>query len=161
MGDIITTFSKIGDFYLEDEKRVKNKAYEYEIIKVYLFDIESKAIEPSLNISKEDLIYTDYGKSPRQGFLFPITHLDTKDVDKMIRGIITANKNLLSYFSQNEIFTNSILKILYGINDISFMKLLNLKFTPTRQQLSLSDYNYQWQEFQQAQTNFFENCKSK
>ncbi len=45
MGDIITTFSKIGSHYLEDEKRVKNKAYEYDIVKVYLFDIETKTIE--------------------------------------------------------------------------------------------------------------------
>ena len=39
MSDIIKIFAKIGTHYLEDEKRVKNKAYEYDIIKVYLFDI--------------------------------------------------------------------------------------------------------------------------
>jgi len=34
MGDIIKTLSTIGTHYLEDEKRVKNKAYEYTRIKV-------------------------------------------------------------------------------------------------------------------------------
>jgi len=58
MGDIIKNLSTIGTNYLDDEKRVKNKAYEYTKIKVYLFDIETKKIEPNLNIKNEDLIIT-------------------------------------------------------------------------------------------------------
>lgn len=129
MSDIIKVFAEIGSHYLEDEKRVKNKAYEYETIKVYLFDIQDKSIEPHLNIDKSDLIYTDFGKSPRQGFLYPILHLDTKNIDKMIRNIKLANTNLLSYFSEQEIESNEILVLLSATNNEDFFTNYKEKIT--------------------------------
>jgi len=124
MGDIIKTLSTIGSHYLEDEKRVKNKAYEYTKIKVYLFDIESKQIEPHLNIKKEDLIITRFGVGANSGNLFPNMFFEPKNVkkefDKFVRGILKANKNLLSYFSEEEINKNKILKILSSVDENFF-----------------------------------------
>ena len=124
MGDIIKTLSTIGTHYLEDEKRVKNKAYEYTKIKVYLFDIETKTIEPHLNIKNEDLIITRFGVGANSGNLFPNMFFEPKNVkkefDKFVRGILKANKNLLSYFSEEEIGENEILKILNSIDEEFF-----------------------------------------
>lgn len=78
MGDIIKTLSKIGTHYLEDEKRVKNKAFEYTKIKVYLFDIETKTIEPHLNIKNEDLIISRFGVGQTVVIFFQICFLSLK-----------------------------------------------------------------------------------
>ncbi len=124
MGDIITAFAKIGEAYEDDEKRVKNKAYEYDEIKVYLFDIVSKNITPSININKDDLIITRFGVGANSGNLFPNVPIEPKEVNKdfakFIRGVIKANKNLLSYFSDEEIENNKILKILNSIDESFF-----------------------------------------
>ncbi len=124
MGDIIKTLSTIGTHYLEDEKRVKNKAYEYTKIKVYLFDIETKQIEPFTTIKNEDLIITRFGVGANSGNLFPNMPFQTKDVkkefDKFVRGILKANKNLLSYFGEEEIQKNKILKALSAMNTSFF-----------------------------------------
>lgn len=124
MGDIITTLSKIGTHYLEDEKRVKNKAYEYTKIKVYLFDIETKTIEPSLNIKNEDLIITRFGVGANSGNLFPNMFFEPKNVrkefEKFIRGVLKANKNLLSCFKDKEIEKDVILKTLVSIDEAFF-----------------------------------------
>jgi len=125
MGDIIKILSTIGKYYLEDEKRVKNKAYEYTKIKVYLFDIETKQIEPFRTIKNEDLIITRFGVGANSGNLFPNMFFEPKNVkkefDKFVRGVLKANKNLLSYFNKEEIEENKILKILTTIDD-SFFK---------------------------------------
>ena len=124
MADIIKTFAKIGTHYLEDEKRVKNKAYEYDVVKVYLFDIETKTIEPHLNIRKEDLIITRFGVGANSGNLFPNIFFKTKDVntnfDKFIKATLKANNNLLSYFKEEEIEKNEILKLLISIDRAFF-----------------------------------------
>ncbi|MBD3807317.1 MAG: CRISPR-associated protein [Epsilonproteobacteria bacterium] len=124
MGDIITTFAKIGNHYLEDEKRVKNKAYEYGTIKVCLFDIETKTLEPSFNIPKEDLIITRFGVGANSGNLFPNVPLTLKEVnknyDKFIRGVLKAIKNLLSNFSEAEIEKSDILKQLVAMDEPFF-----------------------------------------
>ncbi len=124
MGDIITSFLKIGSHYLKDEKRVKNKAYEYDTIKVYLFDIETKIIEPHLNIAKEDLIIIRFGVGANSGNLFPNIFFEPKDAsndyEKFIRGILKANKNLSSYFEEEEIAKNELLKILFSVDESFF-----------------------------------------
>lgn len=124
MGDIITTLSKIGTHYLEDEKRVKNKAYEYTKIKVYLFDTVTKKIEVSLNIKSEDLIITRFGVGANSGNLFPNMFFEPKNVkkefDKFVRGVLKGNKNLLSYFTDEEIENNDKLKILNAIDESCF-----------------------------------------
>lgn len=124
MGDIIKTLSTIGTHYLEDEKRVKNKAYEYTKIKVYLFDIETKKIEVSLNIKNENLIITRFGVGANSGNLFPNLFFDPKNVqkeyNKFIRGVLKANKNLLSCFKDEEIEKDMILKTLVSIDESFF-----------------------------------------
>jgi CRISPR-associated protein Csh1 len=124
MGDIIKTLSTIGTHYLEDEKRVKNKAYEYTKIKVYLFDIETKKIEVSLNIKNENLIITRFGVGANSGNLFPNLFFDPKNVqkeyNKFIRGVLKANKNLLSCFKDEEIEKDVILKNLLSIDESFF-----------------------------------------
>ena len=124
MGDIIKTLSTIGTHYLEDEKRVKNKAFEYTKIKVYLFDIETKEIEPYTTIKNEDLIITRFGVGANSGNLFPNMFFEPKNVkkeyDKFVRGILKANKNLLSCFKEEEIEQDVILRILSSINEDFF-----------------------------------------
>ena len=148
MGDIITTFAKIGTHYLRDEKRVKNKAYEYDIVKVFLFDIETKNIEPSLNISKEDLIIARFGVGANSGNLFPNMFFEPKNVkddyEKFIKGILKANKNLLSFFTDSEIAQDEKLSFLYNMNSATFKKesFLKLKYSTLKNNLTLSDYNY-------------------
>ena len=162
MGDIITTFSKIGSHYLEDEKRVKNKAYEYDIVKVYLFDIETKRIEPSLNIKKEDLIITRFGVGANSGNLFPNIFFKNKDVntnfDKFSKAILKANKNLLSYFSQEKIFIDKKLQLLYGIENRIFGKLLSFKYSTDEFKLTLEDYDYHFDNFCKESKGFFESA---
>jgi len=124
MADIVKTFVKIGENYLEDEKRVKNKAYEYDIIKVYLFDIETKIIEPFVTIAKEDLIITRFGVGANSGNLFPNIFFEPKNVnnnyDKFVKAILKANKNLLSFFKEEEIREHQILKILSVMDETFF-----------------------------------------
>ncbi len=125
MGDIITTFSKIGLHYLEDEKRVKNKSYEYDMIRVYLYDIEDKSIDVSLNIPKNELIISRFGVGANSGNLFPNIFFDPKEVkknyDKFVKAILKSNKNLLSYFTKEEIEKNNILKIISTIDNSFFI----------------------------------------
>ncbi len=120
MGDIIKIFSKIGESYLDDEKRIKNDAFKYDKIKVYLFDIENKNIDVSFNIPYDDLIITRFGVGSNSGALFPNIFFNPKNVkkdfDKFVRAILKANKNLLSYFTQDEIQKDNILKILKSID---------------------------------------------
>lgn len=123
MGDIITTLARIGTHYLEDEKRVKNKAYEYTRIKVYLFDITTKMIDVSQNIKNEDLIIARFGVGANSGNLFPNMFFEPKNIkkeyDKFVRGMLKANKNLLSYFDEEEIEKDEVLRAL-ALVDVSY-----------------------------------------
>ncbi|ADV46306.1 TM1802 family CRISPR-associated protein [Nitratifractor salsuginis] len=127
MGDIITAFANIGTIYLEDERRVRNKAYEYQTIKTYLLDIESKTIEPSVNIARDDLIITRFGVGANSGNLFPNVPFEPKnlqkDFPKFVRGILKANKNFLSFFDEDQIKKNEILQKVAKIDDAFFDEL--------------------------------------
>lgn len=127
MGDIVRAFAKIGNVFLKDEKRIKNKAYEYDSIKVFLCDIEEKTIEPNFNIPKNEMIITRFGVGANSGNLFPNQPYKSKDMvkdyAKFIKGVLKSNKNLLSYFTDEEIEKNEILKILNFID-----KKLNMSF---------------------------------
>ncbi|MSN95799.1 CRISPR-associated protein [Campylobacter sp. FMV-PI01] len=104
MSDIIKTFYNIGSIYKSDELAIKNDAYKYDNIKTYLFDIETKEITPSFNILKDDLIITRFGVGSNSGNLFPNQFFDKKthlNLDKFIKGVLTACKNLLSKFSDD------------------------------------------------------------
>jgi CRISPR-associated protein Csh1 len=163
MGDIIKTFSKIGSHYLEDEKRVKNKAFEYDIVKVYLFDIQTKRIEPSLNIQKEDLIITRFGVGANSGNLFPNIFFKNRDVntnfDKFTKAILKANKNLLSFFTQEEIFKNKKLQFIYGIENHNFRNLMKFRYFIGERKFTLSDYAYHFDTFCKESNSFFDNVK--
>ncbi|MDO5045988.1 TM1802 family CRISPR-associated protein [Campylobacter sp.] len=124
MGDIIKIFSDVGSAYQSDEKRIKNKAYEYDTICVYLCDIETKTIDIDLNIPKDDLIICRFGVGANSGNLFPNVPLIIKDINKdenkFIKGILKSVENLLSFFKEDETKNNEILKILSQNVDKNF-----------------------------------------
>ena len=81
-------------------------------------------IEPNLNIKKEDLIITRFGVGANSGNLFPNIFFKAKDIntnfDKFIKAILKANSNLLSYFKEEEIEKDEILKRLFSIDRAFF-----------------------------------------
>lgn len=124
MGDITKVFSEIGSIYVNDEAKIKNKAFEYKSITTYLFDIESKNIEPNLNLSKDDLIICRFGVGANSGNLFPNNIFKPNDIKKdskkFIKSILTAIKNLLSKFNNEEIKKDERLLILQNIDENYF-----------------------------------------
>ncbi|MBE3606913.1 CRISPR-associated protein [Campylobacter sp. RM13119] len=132
MGDIIKIFSDIGSVYEEDEKRIKNRAYEYDEIKCYLCDIDTKNITPSTNIPKDELIITRFGIGANSGNLFPNYQFISKDVSKdeakFIKGVLKSVKNLMSYFADSDIENNEILKRLSELSEGFFDDIItNIK----------------------------------
>ncbi|ASM40103.1 CRISPR-associated protein [Campylobacter sp. RM12327] len=152
MSDIIKTFYDIGSVYKSDEAIIKNNAYKYGKIKTYLFDIETKEIIPSLNVLKDELIITRFGVGSNSGNLFPNQFFDKNtnlNLDKFIKGILTACKNLLSKFSDDfgdvSCDQHKILTILKNIDEDFFKdkideisKLQEEKGTKTATYLALS-----------------------
>ena len=124
MGDIVKIFADIGEIYQKDEKRLKNEAYKYDTIKVYLCDIETKRIEPNLNISKDDLIICRASIGTNSGSLFP-NYPYSSDTKKIIQEILRGNKNLLKFFQSNEIKEKHILSILSSIDEEFFSELID------------------------------------
>ena len=124
MGDIVKIFADIGEIYQKDEKRLKNEAYKYDAIKAYLCDIETKRIEPNLNISKDDLIICRASTGTNSGSLFP-NYPYSSDPKKVIREILKGTKNLLKFFQPNEIKEKHILSILSSIDEEFFSELID------------------------------------
>lgn len=129
MGDIVKIFADIGEIYQKDEKRLKNEAYKYDTIKVYLCDIETKQIEPNLNISKDDLIICRFGVGANSGNLFPNSQFLSKEVNKdeakFIKGVSRSVSNLLSFFEPSNIENDAILSILSSINEEYFADIID------------------------------------
>ena len=129
MGDIVKIFADIGEVYQKDEKRLKNEAYKYDTIKAYLCDIETKRIEPNLNISKDDLIICRFGVGANSGNLFPNSQFLSKEVNKdeakFIKGILRSVSNLLSFFEPSDIEKDAILSILSSINEEYFADIID------------------------------------
>lgn len=129
MGDIVKIFADIGEIYEKDEKRLKNEAYKYDAIKVYLCDIETKRIEPNLNISKDDLIICRFGVGANSGNLFPNSQFLSKEVNKdeakFIKGVLRSVSNLLSFFEPSDIEKDSILSMLPSINEGYFADIID------------------------------------
>nr|WP_314392207.1 TM1802 family CRISPR-associated protein [uncultured Campylobacter sp.] len=129
MGDIVKIFADIGEVYQKDEKRLKNEAYKYDTIKAYLCDIETKRIEPNLNISKDDLIICRFGVGANSGNLFPNSQFLSKEVNKdeakFIKGILRSVSNLLSFFEPSDIEKDAILPILSSINEEYFADIID------------------------------------
>ena len=129
MGDIVKIFADIGEIYQKDEKRLKNEAYKYDTIKVYLCDIETKRIEPNLNISKDDLIICRFGVGANSGNLFPNSQFLSKEVNKdeakFIKGVLRSVSNLLSCFEPSDIEKDAILSMLPSINEGYFADIID------------------------------------
>ena len=129
MGDIVKIFADIGEIYQKDEKRLKNEAYKYNAIKAYLCDIETKQIEPNLNISKDDLIICRFGVGANSGNLFPNSQFLSKEVNKdeakFIKGVLRSVSNLLSFFEPSDIEKDAILSILPSINEGYFADIID------------------------------------
>lgn len=129
MGDIVKIFADIGEIYQKDEKRLKNEAYKYDAIKVYLCDIETKQIEPNLNINKDDLIICRFGIGANSGNLFPNSQFLSKEVNKdeakFIKGVLRSVSNLLSFFEPSNIEKDAILPILSSINEEYFADIID------------------------------------
>lgn len=129
MGDIVKIFADIGEIYQKDEKRLKNEAYKYDAIKAYLCDIETKRIEPNLNISKDDLIICRFGIGANSGNLFPNSQFLSKEVNKgeakFIKGVSRSVSNLLSFFEPSNIEKDAILSILSNINEEYFANIID------------------------------------
>ena len=122
-------FADIGEIYQKDEKCLKNEAYKYDKIKVYLCDIVTKQIEPNLNISKDDLIICRFGVGANSGNLFPNSQFISKEINKdeakFIRGILKSISNLLSLFEPSIIEKDAILSILSSINEEHFTGIID------------------------------------
>lgn len=129
MGDIVKIFADIGEIYQKDEKRLKNEAYKYDTIKVYLCDIETKRIEPNLNISKDDLIICRFGVGANSGNLFPNSQFLSKEVNKdeakFIKSLLRSVSNLLSFFEPSNVEKDAILSILSSINEGYFADIID------------------------------------
>ena len=129
MGDIVKIFADIGEIYQKDEKRLKNEAYKYDAIKVYLCDIETKRIEPNLNISKDDLIICRFGVGANSGNLFPNSQFLSKEVNKdeakFIKSLLRSVSNLLSFFDSSNVEKDAILSILSNINEECFADIID------------------------------------
>ena len=129
MGDIVKIFADIGEIYQKDEKRLKNEAYKYDAIKVYLCNTETKRIEPNLNISKDDLIICRFGVGANSGNLFPNSQFLSKEVNKdeakFIKGVLRSISNLLSFFAPSNIENDAILSILSNINEEYFADIID------------------------------------
>lgn len=129
MGDIVKIFADIGEIYQKDEKRLKNEAYKYDVIKVYLCDTETKRIEPNLNISKDDLIICRFGVGANSGNLFPNSQFLNKEVNKdeakFIKGVLRSVSNLLSFFEPSDIEKDAILSMLPSINEEYFIDIID------------------------------------
>ena len=129
MGDIVKIFADIGEIYQKDEKRLKNEAYKYDAIKAYLCDIETKRIEPNLNISKDDLIICRFGIGANSGNLFPNSQFLSKEVNKdeakFIKSLLRSVSNLLSFFEPSDIEKDAILPMLPSINEGYFADIID------------------------------------
>jgi len=129
LGDIVKIFADIGEIYQKDEKRLKNEAYKYDTIKVYLCDIETKQIEPNLNINKDDLIICRFGVGANSGNLFPNSQFLSKEVNKdeakFIKGVLRSVSNLLSFFDSSNVEKDAILSILSSINEGYFADIID------------------------------------
>ena len=129
MGDIVKIFADIGEIYQKDEKRLKNEAYKYDAIKVYLCNTETKRIEPNLNISKDDLIICRFGIGANSGNLFPNSQFLSKEVNKdeakFIKSLLRSVSNLLSFFDSSNVEKDAILSILSSINEGYFADIID------------------------------------
>ena len=124
MANLIGVLADIGEVYLEGEKEICNESFKYSSsLKVYLFDIETKELVPSLNIKPEDFIICRNTKKKADlssPYLYPIEKIKTNCLKRDNKDDFTFKKTIstfLSYFNDDEIKNNNILSLLKNIDD--------------------------------------------
>lgn len=124
MANLIGALADIGEIYLDKEKEICNEAFKYSnSLKVYLFDIETKQLEPKTNIKPEDFIVCRNTKKKADltsPYLYPVEEIKSNCLRKDKNGVFFLKKTIntfLSYFSDDEINNNNILSILRDLDD--------------------------------------------
>ena len=124
MANLIGALADIGEVYLEEEKEICNEAFKNSSsLKVYLFDIETKELVPSLNIKPEDFIVCRNTKKKADlssPYLYPIEKIETNCLKRKKNGDFTLKKTIstfLSFFNDDEIKNNSILSLVKNLDD--------------------------------------------
>ena len=120
MANLVKAFADIGEVFLQDEKRLRNIVYQYNDVKAFFCDIETKKIEPWKNIDKETFIVCRGGSTGSAPFLYPVTVTYCSDSASVVKDIMKGLKKMLSFFKKNEIVTNPILTKLSTINESFF-----------------------------------------
>ena len=118
MANLLKALADIGEIYMEDKKELRNEASKYDSLKVYLYNIETRTIEPNFNISSDKFIICRKGNGGNSPFLYPIAFL-SGDKKKITESILKGNQTLLA-FKKDEIDNNPILSILSKLNNSFF-----------------------------------------
>ena len=124
MANLIGVLADIGEVYLEGEKEICNEAFkDSSSLKVYLFDIETKELVPSLNIRPEDFIVCRNTKKKADlssPYLYPIEKIETNYLKRDKRDDFAFKRTIstfLSYFNDDEIKNNNILSLMKNLDD--------------------------------------------
>lgn len=125
MANLVKAFADIGEVFLQDEKRLRNTIYQYNDVKAFFCDIETKKIEPWKNIDKETFIVCRGGSTGSAPFLYPVTYYSdsagvVKDSVSVVKDIMKGLKRCLAFFKKDEIITNPILTKLSTIDESFF-----------------------------------------
>lgn len=118
MANLVKAFADIGEVFLQDEKRLRNIVYQYNDVKAFFCDIETKKIEPWKNIDKETFIVCRGGSTGSAPFLYPVTYCS--DSASVVKDIMKGLKKMLSFFKEDEIVANPILTRLSTIDESFF-----------------------------------------
>lgn len=118
MANLIKVLADIGEACLENEKQLKNTIYKYDNVKAFLCDIDTKRIEPCLNIDKEAFIVCRSGNSGSSPLLYPVAYYS--DSASVVKDIMKGLKKMLSFFKNDEITANPILTKLSTIDESFF-----------------------------------------
>ena len=118
MANLVKVLADIGEACLENEKQLKNTIYKYDNVKAFLCDIDTKRIEPCINIDKEAFIVCRSGNSGSSPLLYPVAYCS--DSASMVKDIMKGLKKMLSFFKEDEIVANPILTRLSTIDESFF-----------------------------------------
>ena len=121
MANLIKILADIGEAYSDEEKESYNDASNKDL-EVLLLDIETKQITPSLNLTSKDFIVCRNSKksaAKNAPFIYPISYV-SKTKEDIIDKIKKSNGVFLSFFQQDEIENNVILKKLSALDDDLF-----------------------------------------
>ena len=121
MANLVKVLADIGEACLENEKQLKNTIYKYDNVKAFLCDIDTKRIEPCINIDKEAFIVCRSGNSGSSPLLYPVAYYS--DSASVVKDIMKGLKKMLSFFKDDEIAANPILAKLSTIDESFFYSI--------------------------------------